>query len=40
MTIAADTILRNGRVLTLDAACPRAQTVAIASDRVVAVGGL
>ncbi len=34
----ADLVLRNGRVVTVDAARPEAQAVAIAGDRIVAVG--
>jgi len=37
--IAADSVLVNGRIVTLDPACPRATALAIASDRIVAVGG-
>jgi predicted amidohydrolase YtcJ len=36
--IAANVVLLNGRVLTLDPARPRATAVAIAGDRIVAVG--
>ena len=35
----ADLIFRNGRVLTMDDARPEATAVAIAGDRIVAVGG-
>jgi predicted amidohydrolase YtcJ len=35
----ADTILVNGRVLTFDAARPRAAVIAISGERIVAVGG-
>ena len=37
--IAADSVLVNGRIVTLDPGCPRAKALAIASDRIVAVGG-
>src|SRR5688500_6168507 len=33
-----DLILRNGKVVTLDEANPQAQAIAIAGDRIVAVG--
>jgi predicted amidohydrolase YtcJ len=35
---AADLVLRNGRVVTVDAARPEAQAVAIKGDRILAVG--
>jgi predicted amidohydrolase YtcJ len=35
----ADTILVNGRVLTFDAARPRAASIAIIGERIVAIGG-
>ena len=34
-----DLVVRNARVLTMDPACPRAEAVAIAEGRIVAVGG-
>jgi predicted amidohydrolase YtcJ len=37
--IAADWVFDNGRILTLDPRRPRAQTLAVAGERVVAVGG-
>ena len=37
--IAADVALLNGRIVTLDPARPRATALAIAGDRIVAVGG-
>ncbi len=38
MNAPADVILTNGRVLTFDAACARAQAVAIKGEWIVAVG--
>ena len=35
---AADTILRNGKIITVDAAFTVAQSIAIAGDRILAVG--
>ena len=37
--IAADYVLVNGRIVTLDSARPRATALAVAGDRIVAVGG-
>ena len=37
--IAADVVLLNGRVVTLDPSRPRAAAVAIAGDRLIAVAG-
>ena len=37
--IAADCVLVNGRIVTLDSARPRATALAVAGDRIVAVGG-
>jgi predicted amidohydrolase YtcJ len=37
--IAADLVLDNGRILTLDARRPRASALAVAGGRIVAVGG-
>ena len=39
MRAAADIILHNGRVLTFDEAMPRAETVAVIGERIVAIGG-
>ena len=38
MTIQADLIITNGRVLTMDRNNPRAEAVALAGDRILAVG--
>ncbi len=38
-TVAADQVIRNGRVITLDGHDTMAQAVAIRGDRIVAVGG-
>ena len=35
---AADIILKNGKVITVDAAFTIAQAIAIAGDRIIAVG--
>ena len=35
----ADTLLVNGRIHTMDAGCPQGSTVAIAGERILAVGG-
>jgi predicted amidohydrolase YtcJ len=37
--MSADLILKNGRVLTFNDECPRAQVVAIEGERIAAVGG-
>jgi predicted amidohydrolase YtcJ len=37
--VLADRLLVNGRVYTLDAQCPRASALAIAGERILAVGG-
>ena len=39
MAMQADLLLFNGRIYTMDPACPRAQALAIADNRILAVGG-
>ena len=39
MAMQADLLLFNGRIYTMDPACPRAQALAIAGNRILAVGG-
>lgn len=39
MTETADIIIRNARVLTMDAAIPRAEAIALRGSRILAVGG-
>src|SRR4051812_40885330 len=38
MAPAADLVLRNAKIITLDAACTIAEAIAVCSDRIAAVG--
>ncbi len=39
MDVNADLIISNANIYTMDAACPRAQALAIKNGRILAIGG-